>query len=166
MDTINDQNENDKTTSEPGDEIGEKSGEASETIAEDAPATIADGLRALDVLREKHGSEGADPKFAEAFDKIAKALREGPSERADEGDDEPPTSRMTPPAQSRFALRDDGVLLLSLEGANDRDLNGRTVIPFMAITADEGARAREVLDFALSDAAAQVIGALPMKVLQ
>lgn len=78
------------------------------------------------------------------------------------GEDEPPSgSRPLPPPLSRFALREDGVMLLSLEDAQDRDLAGRTVISFLVLTEEEVSRARSDVDQALSGAAAGVIGRLP-----
>src|SRR5262245_9092957 len=71
--------------------------------------------------------------------------------------DGPPTSRTgenePPPALSRFAVRDDGTLLLSLHDAGDRDLSGREVITFLVLNAEEAAKARATIDQGLSAAA-------------
>lgn len=87
--------------------------------------------------------------------------------REAQGDgDEPPESHQRlsidpPPALSHFALRDDGALLLSIEDADDRDLDGRELVTFFVLTAEETAVARRIADDGISAAAALVIGRLP-----
>ena len=80
-----------------------------------------------------------------------------PSGRRRRRDDEPP------PPMSHFAIRHDGFLLLSIEDADDRDLEGRQLQTFLVLRSDEAALAREVADDGISAAAAHVIGRLPKK---
>lgn len=68
-----------------------------------------------------------------------------------------------PPPLSRFALRDDGHLLLSIEDAADRDFGGRALQTYLVLTSDEIGDARQTADDGISAAAAQVIGGLPKK---
>src|SRR4051812_344823 len=52
------------------------------------------------------------------------------------------SSSSWPSILSRFAWRDDGVMLVSLEDAADRDLTGREVISFMVMNESEEECAR------------------------
>lgn len=69
----------------------------------------------------------------------------------------------TEPRISRLAVRDDGALLVSLEDAEDRDMRGREVIPFLVLNAEESAKARADAEHALAAAAAKTIGHLPKR---
>jgi hypothetical protein len=77
--------------------------------------------------------------------------------------DEGTTSRAPAPNLSRLALRDDGALLVSLEDATDRDLEGRDVIAFLVLSAEETTLARATAEQALSSAAASILGRLPTR---
>ncbi len=68
-----------------------------------------------------------------------------------------------PQSLSRFALRDDGALLLSLEDAEARDVEGREVIRFLVLTAEESERAKETAEHAFATAAAKAIARLPKR---
>lgn len=87
-----------------------------------------------------------------------------------EGSDEVPPSGPRrrgsgepPPPLSRFALRDDGILLLSIEDASDRDLDGRALQTFLILTEAEVVEARQTADDGISAAAAKLIARLPKK---
>lgn len=62
---------------------------------------------------------------------------------------------------SHVAVRDDGVLLVSLEDAGDRDLTGREVISFLVLTPEEGAHVRGTVEEGAYTAATSVLGQLP-----
>lgn len=78
-------------------------------------------------------------------------------------DDEQATGLERSQSLSRFALRDDGALLVSLEDAEDRDVEGREIIPFMVLTAAETERAKLTAEQAFAAAAATTIGRLPKR---
>lgn len=86
-----------------------------------------------------------------------------PPNDGDSDDDEPPTSRSPAPPLSHLALRDDGVVLLSLEDAADRDLSGRQVISFVVLTPEETAFARNEADAAFAGCASVLIARLPKR---
>lgn len=162
MSTINDRTDNGKTN-----EAGEQTGDEQSTATILRPMTDDErrtmGLSAIGFFRKMFADEGLSAELERALTTLETRVMNpnAPSEEAPpEG---PSTERTTPPTSSRFAIRDDGALLLSLEDAEARDVTGCTVIPFMLLTGDDDARARRVMDLALSDVAAKVIGALPMK---
>lgn len=108
------------------------------------------------------------PQRSGSFLQEVAAIRPGaePLREVEASGEEPPESHRRlsadpPPALSRFALRDDGALLLSIEDANDRDLAGREIVTFFVLTSDEAAVARRIADDGISAAAALVIGRLP-----
>lgn len=74
--------------------------------------------------------------------------------------DGPLPSRRGP---SRFALRDDGALLLSLEDADERDLSDREIVSFMVLSKEEAGRVRKAAEDALSASASSTIGHLPKR---
>lgn len=89
---------------------------------------------------------------------------------ADDSGEVPPSGRRRrkssgepPPPLSRFALRDDGFLLLSIEDAADRDLDGRVLQTFLVQTEDEATDARRTAEDGISAAAAKLIGKLPKR---
>jgi hypothetical protein len=55
----------------------------------------------------------------------------------------------------------DRALLLTLEDAEDRDLEGRQIIRCLLLTAEEVERALKLADSGLSEAAARIIASLP-----
>ena len=86
-----------------------------------------------------------------------------PSDGDDDGDREPPTSRTPSPKLSHLAVRDDGVFMVTLDDAEDRDLSGREVIRCIALRVDEVALARSEANSAFAAVATQIIGALPKR---
>jgi len=162
MPNIDPKHDDDKPTNEAGEEAGEKSTETIARAMTDDELRVM-GLSSIGFLRKLFADEGLTDELEKALTTLERRVVNPHATSEEAVHAEPPTDRMTPPTSSRFAVRDDGVLLLSLEDADDRIIEGRTVIPFMVLTGDEGARARGVMDQALSDAAANVIGKLPMK---
>ena len=79
----------------------------------------------------------------------------------DDNNGDPPKNQAPPPRLSRFAIRDDGTLLLSLEDAVGRDLTGRRVVQLLELTEEEAARARSSAEDGLSAAASTILGRLP-----
>ena len=86
-----------------------------------------------------------------------------PPSDGDDGDGEPPTSRTPAPTLSHLAVRDDGVFMVTLDDAEDRDLSGREVIRCIALRFDEVALARSESNSAFAAVAARIIGALPKR---
>ncbi len=162
MSTIHDRTDNSKTN-EAGEQTGDE--QSTDTIAREMSEEerLKIGMSALAFFRTWAAARGVGDEIEASLMTLERRIlrpREASEEAAPEG---PSTERTTPPTSSRFALRDDGALLLSLEDADERDVTGRTVIPFMLLTGDDDARARRVMELALSDVAAKVIGGLPMK---
>lgn len=151
--------------------------ETAASTEETALASSARGLTALAWLRTYLGEHGMHMGVAGVLSTLEQAIRRphtthteeetspaSAKRRAGGDDDEPPTSRLLPPPLSTLAVRlNDGAMLASLEDAADRDLSGREVITLLVLVADEIERARETIDDALSDAAASIIGRLPMR---
>jgi hypothetical protein len=86
-----------------------------------------------------------------------------PSDGDDDGDREPPTSRTPSPKLSHLAIRDDGLFMVTLDDAEDRDLSGREVIRCIALRVDQVALARSETNSAFAAIASQIIGSLPKR---
>lgn len=77
--------------------------------------------------------------------------------------DAPQTAGAQSTSASRLALRDDGKLMISLENADDRDLSGREIIRFMTLNVKETSTTRALVEDALAEGAASIIGRLPRR---
>jgi hypothetical protein len=169
----------DASTSNGWEDPTPRSGEAARAQVEQHTPQTLRGLTALALLRAVIEEHGLKVKLEGALLTLDGAIRRAAREDAaggnDEppvsaqrpaeggGDDEPTTARTLPPNLSTLVLRlNDGAMLVSLEDAGDRDLTGREVIRCMVLTGEESKHALEVADEALSDAAATIVGALPM----
>ena len=86
-----------------------------------------------------------------------------PSDQREANGSGGPTSPAAPPQLSRFAVRDDGALLVSLEDAAECDITGREVVTFLLLNKEETARARAAAEDVLSAVAAQALGRLPKR---
>lgn len=169
----------DTWTGNGGEEVAPRSGETARAhVEQHSPETLR-AFTALALLRAVVEEHGLKAKLEGPLLTLDTAIRRAARERAAGGDDEPPvsaqrpveggdddettTARTLPPNLSTLVLRlNDGAMLVSLEDAGDRDLTGREIIRCMVLTDEESKHALEVADDALSDAAATIIGALPM----
>jgi hypothetical protein len=68
-----------------------------------------------------------------------------------------------PEPQSHVLVRDDGVVLVSLEEAHDRDLTGREIVQCLVLNAGELSTLRGPVSNGFAVGAAQIIGALPRR---
>lgn len=116
-----------------------------------------DVARPLELVHPGDATDGV-AEVAGKLSKNAPAMSNETTPHAVHGDESEP-----PPPLSRFALRDDGAWLLSIEDAADRDLEGREVQAFLVLTQGETVRARKIADDGISAAAATVIAKLPKK---
>lgn len=167
-----------KSTEEP---VGSR---AADTVEESVARSARPGLAALAFLREHLVEKGLASGLQHVLSVLERELR-APRPEFGHNDDhepgstrrrlvarttsneddgsEPPTSSAPPPALSRFAVRDDGALLMSLEDAANRDVTGRQVIAFVVLTPEEAESAREAAHDALSGCVAHIIALLPKK---
>lgn len=76
--------------------------------------------------------------------------------RADEGDG-------ARAGLSHILVGDDGVVYVSLEDGDDRDLTGREVIHCLRLTPEEERLARAGIEDGATSAAADILGALPKR---
>lgn len=129
-------------------------------------------------MRAHHRASPDTPTIKDALDKFERAVPSGAKdgdEPSADSDDQPTTSRTGPPSGvreadheppaplSRFALRDDGVVLLSIDDMHDRVLEGRELQTFLVLRPDERARARDIVDDGICAAASSIAASIPKK---